>query len=99
MDASISSGQGEFVSYVDLPDILIDHVMPIHFQVSLTPDEEKNIREVSETYSKGSHNRNKEWKEDSEAKRNNASRVLLDASNKWLQEVYDEMEKVQNFLS
>ena len=81
------------VNYLDLPNILIDYIIADHFNVPVGPTEAQNIHEVCQTYSKGSHNRDKEWKEDSEKKREQASDEIVKASDKWLREIYDKMEK------
>lgn len=93
LDEFHATTNGELVNYVDLPNALIDYVIPDHFKVPVSPIEAENIHVVSSTYSKGSHNRQKEWKDDSEKKKIRASDAVVEASQKWLGEIYAQLEK------
>lgn len=92
LDEFHRTDKGEFVNYVDLPNILIDYIIPDHFNIPIDAEEARNIHEVSSVYSKGSHNRDKEWKEDSQTKQEHASEAILKASETWLLPTFKALE-------
>jgi len=99
LDQIYESNVGHLVNYNELPDALISYVIPNHFNVPLSQKEVSNILRSAAKYSKGSHNRDKEWEGDSEKKQSHASDAVLRASNKWLLDIYNELEEKKNSLS
>lgn len=90
-----SKGKGKLINYSDLPNVLIDSIIPKHFGVgSLSEEAKENILKVNEKYSKG-RNTGKVWEEDNTMKEAKAWEGLKDASKKFMKPVYEEMERLR----
>jgi flagellar motility protein MotE (MotC chaperone) len=90
-------GIGRLVNYAELPNILIEDIIPFHFlkQKSLLSTETtERIIKVNEKYSKG-RDTNKDWAEDSEQKEATAWDEMKDASKEYLYPVYERMEALR----
>jgi len=106
-----SNGIGRAVNYEDLPNILIEDIIPKHFlpsrdadgkidkswdEVELSDEMIERIEQVAGKYSKGGDKR-KVWTEegDSKKKEDNARIEIRDASEKYLYPVYKELESLK----
>jgi hypothetical protein len=92
-----SDGLGKAVNYSNLMTSLVEELIPKHFLniSSLSDGAKTNIAKVSEYYSKGRRG-GKEWKEDSQQKEITAWEELKNASAKYLQPSYLELETSQH---
>ena len=88
-----SNGNGKFVDYADLPDLLIDDIIPNHFGQSMDDDAKSRILKVSGTYSKA-RALGKAWQEDSQKKEDAARPEIRAASDKYLQPVYEKLKRI-----
>ena len=88
-----SNGNGKFVDYVDLPDSLIEDIIPNHFGQSIDDKAKSRILKVSGTYSKA-RTLGKTWQEDSQQKEDAARPEIRAASAKYLQPVYEKLKRV-----
>ena len=88
-----SNGNGKFVDYVDLPDSLIEDIIPNHFGQSMNDDAKSRILKVSGTYSKA-RTLGKTWQEDSQKKEDAARPEIRAASAKYLQPLYEKLKRV-----
>jgi len=78
---------GKAVEYDNLVDKLISYVIPEHFGIEMTDEEEANIRAISKTYSK-SKGGEQAWVEDSQRKEVDSTREIREASDTFLSESY-----------
>lgn len=80
------------VNYKDLPEILMDDIIPNHFlkEGPLDREARDRIESVSKKYSKGRF-QSKIWEADSETKQISAWEEIRSASAKYLQPLYDEL--------
>lgn len=88
-----SAGLGRAVNYVSLPDILYEKILPA-WGVTVSEAEIENIQKISGVYSKGRGKMKGEWHEDSEKKEAAASPEIQQASETFLGESYDRLEKL-----
>ena len=86
---------GKAVNYKSLPHILIDSIIPDHFNIPLNSDEKDRIMKISGTYSKGK-DQMRSWKEDSNQKDEAATAEVKSASNLFLSDSFIELEKFQH---
>jgi hypothetical protein len=92
-----AQGVGRLVNYAELPNILIEDIVPFHFlnqDAPLSADAAERIMKVNEKYSKGRTTK-KAWKEDSEQKEATAWEEMKDASKSYLYPVYKRMEALR----
>lgn len=90
-----SSQMGKAVNYKSLPHILMDSIIPDHFNIPLNSEEKDRIMKISGIYSKGK-GQIRSWKEDSHQKDKAASPEVKSASNLFLSESFMELEKHQH---
>ena len=88
-----SDRSGRFVDYVDLPDVLIDDIIPNHFHQVMGEESKSRIRKISGTYSKA-RTVGKTWQEDSQKKEDAARPEIRTASAKYLQPVWEKMKQM-----
>lgn len=84
------------VSYDNIVQKLIDHIIPDHFHILMTDDEKENIQKVGGQYSKGRGKRKAEFKEDSEEKEKNATPEIREAAKFFLQSSFELLEEEAN---
>ena len=84
-------GNGKFVDYVDLPEALVDNIIPNHFGQPMDDESKSRILKVSGTYSKA-RTVGKTWQEDSQEKEDAARPEIHAASVKYLQPVYEKLK-------
>ncbi len=99
-EVSDSNGLGRFVNYAQLPQVLIEEIIPKHFlrqSEALSLDAEENILAVNQMYSKG-RNTGKIWKEDSKQKEDTAWDELIDAADEYMRPVYKRMEATRSII-
>jgi len=92
-EAMRSSDKGVAVNYNQLPNILIDSIIPDHFNYPLSKQGTQRILDVSSVYSKGRGAKKKEWKDDSQKKDENASPFVRDAAAFFMKESYNGLEE------
>lgn len=83
---------GRAVNYERLPNILIDSIIPDHFNIAVTPVEKERIIEISGTYSKGKGGK-QDWKDDSSQKDRSASPAVRSAAGIFLLESFQALER------
>ena len=88
-----SDGRGRFVDYADLPDALIDDIIPNHFGQSMDEESKRRILKVSGTYSKA-RTVGKTWQEDSQTKEEAARPEIRAASTKYLLPVWEKIKRL-----
>ena len=88
-----SDGRGRFVDYADLPDVLIDDIIPHHFGQSMDEESKRRILKVSGTYSKA-RTVGKTWQEDSQTKNEAARPEIRAASTKYLLPVWEKIKRL-----
>jgi len=93
-----SSGNGRFVNYNQLPDIVWNKLLPESFGVStITNDMINNMIQVSRVYSKGRGSKaNAVWKDDSAAKQSTAPKPIATAVDDYMTEIYIKLEELSN---
>lgn len=84
---------GTMVHYPDLPDILLDRVFPISFQLPMSKEKEELIRSVSSMYSKASHGRSRPYIDDSKLKEEKATNAIREAARALLETSYERLLK------
>mmetsp|Transcript_9418 Transcript_9418/g.13771 ORF Transcript_9418/g.13771 Transcript_9418/m.13771 type:complete len:477 (+) Transcript_9418:94-1524(+) len=82
---------GTVVHYPDLPDILLEHVFPTSFELSMSEEKEEIIRSISGMYSKASHGRSRPYQDDSESKERKATDAIREAARKLLNDSYEQL--------
>ena len=88
------------MNYVDLPNILINDIIPHHFLKQsgpLSPEAEQRIRAVNMKYSKGRKS-NRMWEEDSKEKEESAWPEMKEAAEEYMQPIYERMELIRKSL-
>lgn len=88
-----SPSSGRMVNYKDLPEILMDDIIPNHFvrEGPLDREARDRIEDISTKYSKG-RSEGKSWEPDSETKQTSAWEEIRSASVKYLQPLYEELQ-------
>lgn len=93
------SGTGRMINYDNLPDVLMDDILPTYFLplgTKFGEREKENIRQISEVYSKGRHGETKKWVEDSDKKEQTASQKIEQAASTYLQTSYFQLNALYN---
>mmetsp|Transcript_3727 Transcript_3727/g.10583 ORF Transcript_3727/g.10583 Transcript_3727/m.10583 type:complete len:446 (+) Transcript_3727:13-1350(+) len=88
-----SNGIGRFVDYADLPDALVEDIIPNHFGESMNEESKARILKISGTYSKA-RTVGRTWKEDSQKKEEAARPEIRAASTKYLLPVWEKLKRL-----
>jgi len=85
---------GRAINYEDLPAVLWNSVLPDHFGLgTLSEETVKRLQDISGVYSKGTHGRHGEFKDDTESKEQKATPEIRDAAKTFLEESYKRLLK------
>ena len=83
------------MNYNQLPHIMWEKMLPDYFHIPTSTVMIDKMKDISGVYSKGRGQKaNQEWQEDSAKKQNTASSFLIDASNRFVGDIYKQMEEL-----
>ena len=93
----LSSFQGRFVNYANLPDILWETIFPQHFGLILSDTDIDRLKEIATKYSKGRGIRvNQKWEDDRASKHDSARKEMSMAAEMFLKPSFDRLQELSN---